>query len=131
MSIEAPENERFVDRWKAFLKANTLPDTDVTNDAIEATYVGIMMWAHAVQQAGSVEVDPVRKAMAGQAFRAPSGFEVRMDARNHHLQKPVFIGEIQQGGQFAILWKTDSLIPAEPWSSFLPENKARIAAEAH
>src|SRR5205823_3531940 len=65
MSIDTPENKRFIDQWKAYAKAKNLPDADkrVTNDPMEATYIGMMMWAHAVEQAGTTDVDAVRQAM--------------------------------------------------------------------
>jgi urea transport system substrate-binding protein len=63
----------------------------------------------------------VRKAMAGQSFKAPSGFTVKMDEENHHLHKPVFIGEVQADGQFEIVWKTKGPIRAEPWSPYIKE----------
>ncbi len=75
-SVSNPVNEKFVADWKAYAKAKNLPNygTAVTNDPMEATYVGIHMWAQAVEKAGSTEVDKVREAMAGQSFKAPSGY---------------------------------------------------------
>ena len=75
----------------------------------------------AVEKAGTTEVDAVRKAMAGQTFKAPSGFPVKMDEENHHLHKPVFMGEVQADGQFDIVWKTNGPIRAEPWSPYIKE----------
>ena len=74
--MENPVNEAFVSKWKAYAKAKNLPGADkaVTNDPMEATYVGIHMWAQAVEKAGSTEVDKVRDALAGQTFKAPSGY---------------------------------------------------------
>lgn len=107
-SVSNPVNEKFVADWKAYAKAKNLPNyaTAVTNDPMEATYVGIHMWAQAVEKAGSTEVDKVREAMAGQSFKAPSGYTLVMDKSNHHLHKPVMIGEIQDDGQFEVVWKT-------------------------
>jgi urea transport system substrate-binding protein len=129
MSIDQPLNESFIGKWKAYVKKNDLPDGDkrVTNDPMEATYVGIHMWKQAVTQAGSFDVDAVRQAVAGQLFKAPTGFEIKMDERNHHLHKPVFIGEIQADGQFKVVWKTDGPIRAAPWSPFVPDSKKKIA----
>jgi len=127
MSIESPLNTAFIDKWKAYVKKNNLPDGDkrVTNDPMEATYIGIMMWKQAVLQAGSFEVDPVRQAVAGQVYKAPSGFEIKMDERNHHLHKPVMIGEILPNGQFQVVWKTKAPIRAQPWSPFIPGNESK------
>jgi urea transport system substrate-binding protein len=129
MSIDTPENAKFIEEWKAYAKANNLPDADkrVTNDPMEATYIGIKMWAQAAEQAGTTDIDAVRQAVAGQSFKAPTGFEIVMDGKNHHLHKPVYIGEIQGNGQFHIVWKTEGPIRAEPWSRYVPESKAKVA----
>jgi urea transport system substrate-binding protein len=109
------------------VKKNKLPggDSRVTNDPMEATYVGMHMWAQAVQKAGSTKVDDVRKAMAGQTFAAPSGLTLKMDETNHHLWKPVYIGEVQADGQFDVVWKTGTAIRAQPWSPFIAGNEKR------
>ncbi len=91
MSIDNPENKAFIDKWMAYVKKNNLPGGDkrVTNDPMEATYIGIHMWAQAVEQADTTNVDAVRQAVGYQHFKAPSGFDITMDAKNHHLHKPV------------------------------------------
>lgn len=124
MSVKSPENDAFKKAWAAYVKKHSLPGgTDrVTNDPMEATYVGMHMWAQAVTKAGTTNVDAVRKAMAGQTFKAPSGFTLKMDEKNHHLWKPVMIAEIQADGQFDIVWNTDKTIRAQPWSPFIPGN---------
>jgi urea transport system substrate-binding protein len=129
MSIDNPINSAFIDKWKAYVKKNNLPDGSkrVTNDPMEATYVGVHMWAQAVVQAGTFDVDAVRQAVAGQLFKAPSGFEIKMDERNHHLHKPVVIGEIQADGQFKVVWKTDGPVRAMPWSPFVPDSAKKVA----
>ena len=91
----------------------------VTNDPMEATYVGLHMWAQAVEKAGTTDVDKVRAVMAGQSFNAPSGFTLTMDATNHHLHKPVMIGEIEGNGQFNVVWQTEQPVRAQPWSPFI------------
>ena len=123
-SVENPVNEKFVADWKAYAKAKKLPnaDTVVTNDPMEATYVGIHMWAQAVEKAGTTDVDKVRAAMAGQEFAAPSGFTLKMDEKNHHLHKPVMIGEVQDDGQFSVVWETDGPVRAQPWSPYIEGN---------
>ena len=129
MSLDTPENKPFIAKWKDYVKANNLPDGDkrVTNDPMEATYVGIHMWRQAVEQAGTTDVDAVRQAVAGQVFQAPSGFEIKMDEKNHHLHKPVFIGEIKEDGQFQVVWKTDGPVRAAPWSPYVPESAKKVA----
>jgi urea transport system substrate-binding protein len=129
MSIDTPENKAFVSKWMAYVKKNNLPGGEkrVTNDPMEATYVGMQMWAHAVQQAGTTDVDAVRQAIGFQSFKAPSGFLEQMDAKNHHLHKPVYIGEIKPDGQFQIVWKTEGPIRADAWSPFIPDSAKKVA----
>jgi len=128
-SIDTPENKAFIAEWKDYVKAHNLPDGDkrVTNDPMEATYIGMHMWAQAVLQAGTTNVDAVRQALGYQSFKSPSGFEITLDAKNHHLHKPVFIGEVQANGQFQIVWKTDGPIRANAWSPFIPESAKKVA----
>ncbi|MFS1291026.1 urea ABC transporter substrate-binding protein [Pseudomonas piscis] len=123
-SVDNPVNQKFVAAWKAYAKAKNLPGADkaVTNDPMEATYVGIHMWAQAVEKAKSTDVDKVREALAGQTFAAPSGYTLTMDPSNHHLHKPVMIGEIQPDGQFNVVWQTAGPVRAQPWSPFIPGN---------
>ncbi len=129
MSMDSPANETFIQKWKTYVEKNKLPDAGkrVTNDPMEATYIGIHMWKQAAEQAGTVDVDAVRQAVAGQTFKAPSGFEIKMDEKNHHLHKPVVIGEIKEDGQFQIVWKTKDPIVAAPWSPFVPESSKKVA----
>jgi len=124
MSVKNPTNTEWVTKWKAYAKAQNLPNADkvVTNDPMEATYVGINMWAQAVTKAKTTDVDKVRAAMAGQTFKAPSGYALKMDEKNHHLHKPVMIGEVQANGQFSVVWQTKAPIRAQPWSPFIPGN---------
>ena len=126
-SLENPVNEKFVASWKAYAKAKNLPNyqTAVTNDPMEATYVGINMWAQAVEQAGTTDVDKVREAMAGQTFAAPDGYTLTMDKTNHHLWKPVMIGEVEEDGQFNVVWQTDGPVRAQPWSPYIPGNESK------
>jgi urea transport system substrate-binding protein len=129
MSIDTPENTAFIKKWQDYVENNDLPGGDerVTNDPMEATYIGIHMWAQAAEQAGTTDVDAVRQAIGYQTFKAPSGYEISMDAKNHHLHKPVVIGEITEDGQFDIVWQTDGPIRAQAWSPFIPESAEKVA----
>jgi urea transport system substrate-binding protein len=129
MSIDNPVNKAFIAKWMAYVKKANLPGGDkrVTNDPMEATYTGINMWAQAVTQAGTTDVDAVRQAVGGQTFNTPSGFVEEMDAKNHHLHKPVYIGEVQADGQFQIVWKTAGPIRAMPWSPYVPDSAKKVA----
>ena len=121
-SVKNATNDQFVKEWKSFIKN----DKRVTNDPMEAHYIGFKMWAQAVQQAGSTNVDAVRQAMYGQKVKSPSGYEIVMNT-NHHLSKPVMIGEIKADGQFQIVWQTKGPIVADAWSPFIAENKGKVA----
>ncbi|MFL6573452.1 MAG: urea ABC transporter substrate-binding protein [Burkholderiales bacterium] len=125
MSIKAPANDEFTKKWGAYAKTKNIAghkDKPLTNDPMEATYIGIYMWKQAVEKAKSFDVDKVSAAMAGQTFTAPSGITSTMDAKNHHLHKAVFIGEVKADGQFNVVWKTKGPIKAQPWSPFIPGN---------
>jgi urea transport system substrate-binding protein len=124
MSLKNPANEAFKKKWADYAKAKGLSSASkpLTNDPMEASYIGINMWKQAVEKAGTTDVNAVIKAMAGQKFDAPSGFVAEMDTKNHHLHKPVFIGEVKVDGQFNVVWKTSGPIKAEPWSPFIPGN---------
>ncbi len=136
MSLKNPENEAFTKKWAAYAMAKKLPAAakPLTNDPMEATYIGIYMWKQAVEKAKSFDVDKVSVAMGGQTFKAPSGFTAKMDEKNHHLHKPVFIGEVKADGQFNVVWKTKGPVKAQPWSPFIAGNEkkkdepARMAA---
>jgi urea transport system substrate-binding protein len=127
MSLKNATNDAFVKKYRAYAKKKGLPNADkvVTNDPMEATYVGIHMWKQAVEKAGSTATDKVIAGMSGQTFAAPSGFTLTMDATNHHLHKPVFIGEIRPDGQFNVVWKTKAPIRAQPWSPYVAGNEGK------
>ena len=122
MSVDSPKNAEFIKQWQTFIKN----PKRVTNDPMEAHYIGFKMWVQAVEQAGTTDVDAVRQAMYGQKVKAPGGFDSVMNV-NHHLSKPVMIGEIQANGQFDIVWRTDGPIVGDAWSDFIPESKKLTA----
>ena len=123
MSVETPENAAFISKWHAFIKDKKR----VTNDPMEAHYIGFKMWTQAVQQAGSTDIDAVRQAMYGQKVKNLTGGVAVMNT-NHHLSKPVLIGEIQADGQFETVWKTDGVVKGDAWSNFIPES-AKLTAD--
>jgi len=124
MSLKNPANDAFKKKWADYAKAKKLPGADkpLTNDPMEATYIGIHMWKQAVEKAKSTDTDKVVAAMAGQTFAAPGGMTSTMDAKNHHLHKPVFIGEVKADGQFNVVWKTPAPVKAKPWSPYIEGN---------
>ena len=127
-AVKAPANDGFVKQWSAYAKAKGIAghkDKPLTNDPMEASYIGFNMWVQAVNKAKSTDTDKVIAAMAGQTWPAPGGFMSTMDKENHHLHKPVFIGEIKADGQFNVVWKTKGPVVADPWSDYIPENKGK------
>jgi urea transport system substrate-binding protein len=127
-SIKNPTNDEFIKKWAAYAKAKAIAghkDKPLTNDPMEASYIGFMMWTQAVAKAKSTDTDKVIAAMAGQTYKAPSGIVSKMDEKNHHLHKSVFIGEVKADGQFNVVWKTPGPVKAQPWSPFIPENKGK------
>ncbi len=126
-SVKNPVNGEFIKKWQAYAKSKNLPNAGkaVTNDPMEATYVGIYMWKQAVEKAGTTDTDKVIAAMGGQTFKSPSGYTLTMDATNHHLHKPVMIGEIKPDGQFNVVWKTKGPLRAQPWSPYISGNEAK------
>ena len=121
-SVSTPANSAFIDKWHAFIG----DDSRVTNDPMEAHYIGFNMWVQAVQQAGTTAVDDVRTAMYGQEVENLTGGTAVMNT-NHHLSKPVLIGEIQDDGQFEVVWETAGLVRGDAWSDFLPESAGLIS----
>ncbi|TYL46979.1 urea ABC transporter substrate-binding protein [Marinomonas sp. IMCC 4694] len=121
-SVDSEENDTFIEAWKAYTKN---PDR-VTNDPMEATYIGFKMWVNAVTEAGTTDVDAVEQAMIGQETPNLTGGIAVMN-KNHHLSKPVLIGEIQDDGQFEVVWETDGVVPGDAWSDFLPGSKDLIS----
>lgn len=121
-SVESEANTAFIAKWKAF----TGNPERVTNDPMEATYIGFKMWTQAVEKAGSTDVDAVEQAMIGQETENLTGGMAYMN-KNHHLSKPVLIGEIQDDGQLEVVWETEGVVPGDAWSDFLPGSKDLIA----
>jgi urea transport system substrate-binding protein len=122
MSVDTDENDAFIKQWHEFIGDKKR----VTNDPMEAHYIGFNMWVNAVKAAGTTTPDKVIDAMVGQKFPNLTGGIAEMGA-NHHLSKPVLIGEIQADGQFDVVWETDKLVAGDAWSDFLPESKLIIA----
>ena len=115
-SADTPENAEFIKTWHAFIGN----DKRTTNDPMEATYIGFKMWAQAVEKAGTTDVDAVRTAMYGQEVTNLTGGKAVM-LPNHHLTKPVLIGEIRADGQFDIISQTEP-VAGDAWTDFLPES---------
>jgi urea transport system substrate-binding protein len=117
-SVETPDNAEFIKKWRAFTKN----DKRVTNDPMEAHVIGFNMWVKAVEKAGTTDPDKVIDALPGtKAPNLTGGISEMLP--NHHITKPVLIGEVQKDGQFNVVWKTDGLVPGDEWSDFLEGSK--------
>ncbi len=122
MSVDAPINKAFIQRWQAFTKN----DKRVTNDPMEAAVIGFQMWIKAVEKAGSVEPAKVIDAIVGVSVpNLSGGYSTMMP--NHHITKPVLIGEIEANGQFNIVTQTPGTIVAQAWSPYLEGSKDLIS----
>ena len=118
MSVDAPANAAFIKQWHAFTK----DPKRVTNDPMEAHYIGFNLWVKAVEKAGTTDPDKVIAAMIGLETPNLTGGVAKM-LPNHHITKPVLIGEIQDDGQFSVVWETAGLVPGDAWSDFLEGSK--------
>ncbi|SEL79740.1 amino acid/amide ABC transporter substrate-binding protein, HAAT family [Jannaschia helgolandensis] len=116
MTADTPENAAFIKGWRDFIG----DDSRVTNDPMEAHYIGFNMWVNAVEDAGTTDVDAVREAMYGQTFPNLTGGVAEM-LPNNHLTKPVLIGEIRADGQFDIISQTEP-VPGDAWTDYLTES---------
>ena len=122
-SAESDANDAFIKKWKTYIKDKKR----VTNDPMEATYIGFSAWAKAVEKAKSTEVDKVRTAMYGIKVPNLTGGMAEV-LPNHHFTKPVLIGEIQDDGQFEIVWETPKEVPGDAWTDHLAES-AKIVSD--
>ena len=122
MSVETDANFDFIDEWLAFIG----DDDRVTNDPMEAHYIGFNLWAKAVEKAGSTDPSAVQDAIIGLSVPNLSGGTATM-LPNHHITKPVLIGEIQDDGQFLVVSETDETVPGDAWSNYLEGSRDLVA----
>ena len=121
-SVESPANAEFITKWKAFVDNQDR----TTNDPMEAHYIGFNLWAQAVEKAGTTDVDAVLAALPGTEAPNLTGGIARV-LPNHHITKPVYIGEVQANGQFDVVWETDGTVPGDAWSDYLPVSEVTEA----
>ncbi|EKF9435931.1 urea ABC transporter substrate-binding protein [Vibrio cholerae] len=122
MSVESDANDEFIEQWHKFIK----DDERVTNDPMEAHYIGFNMWVEAVKKAGTTDPSVVGDALIGVTVpNLTGGYSAMMP--NHHITKPVLLGEIQDDGQFETVWQTSGLVAGDAWSDFLPGSKDLIS----
>jgi len=118
MSVDQPSNRKFIGEWRKFIKN----PKRVTNDPMEAHVIGFNMWVKAVEKARTTDVAKVSDAMIGIEVPNLTGGTAKM-LPNHHLTKPVLIGEVRADGQFDVVWQTDGLLPGDAWSDYLQGSK--------
>ena len=118
-SVDTPENKAFIAQWRAYIGNPKA----VTNDPMESAYNLFRLWVKAVEKAGTTEVGAVSAAIFGEKVVSPTGYDVVMNA-NHHVTKPVMIGEVRADGQFDIVYQSKPVAP-KPWSPYLPANAGR------
>lgn len=122
MSVDSEINDAFIESWQKFIKS----EKRVTNDPMEAHFIGFNMWVKAVEKAGTTDSAAVQDAIIGVTVpNLSGGYSVMMP--NHHITKPVLIGEIQDDGQFEIVWQTAGMVVGDAWSDFLPGSKDLIS----
>lgn len=117
-SVDTKPNAEFIKKWRAFTKN----PKRVTNDPMEAHVIGFNMWVKAVEKAKTTDVNKVIDAMVGIESPNLTGGVAKM-LPNHHLTKPVYIGEVRGDGQFDVVWQTEGLVPGDAWSDYLPGSK--------
>ena len=122
MSVDAEANDEFITAWHKFIKN----EDRVTNDPMEAHYIGFQMWIEAVKKAGTTDPEAVSEAIIGVTVPNLTGGVSAM-MPNHHVTKPVLIGEIQEDGQFDVVWQTSGLVAGDAWSDYLEGSKNLIA----
>ena len=121
-SVDSEPNDEFIEEWHKY----TSDEKRVTNDPMEATYIGFNMWVKAVEKAGTTESNAVQDALIGVTVPNLSGSYATM-MPNHHITKPVLIGEIQEDGQFQVVDETPTTVVADEWSDYLEGSKDLIA----
>ncbi|WP_336058074.1 urea ABC transporter substrate-binding protein [Nitratireductor sp. CH_MIT9313-5] len=117
-SVDTEENAEFIAKWREFIG----DEERVTNDPMEAHVIGFNLWVQAVEKAGTTDTDAVLDAIIGLETPNLTGGIAKM-LPNHHITKPVLIGEIQDDGQFEVVYETEGTVPGDAWSDFLPESK--------
>jgi urea transport system substrate-binding protein len=122
MSVDEESNNEFIDAWHNFIKS----EERVTNDPMEAHYIGFNMWIKAVEKAGTTDAGAVQEAIIGVSVpNLTGGYSAMLP--NHHITKPVLIGEIQEDGQFEVVWETSGLVAGDAWSDYLPGSRDIIS----
>ncbi|MCZ6875812.1 MAG: urea ABC transporter substrate-binding protein, partial [bacterium] len=124
MSLKNPNNFKWIKSYKSWCEKRNIPAKQcVTDDPMMHAYMQVKLWAKAVEKAGSTDVDKVLKALEGLSLNSPVG-KYKVDEKNHHTWKPVYIGKIRADGQFDIVWKSKSWVRPQPWSELTYPGRA-------
>jgi urea transport system substrate-binding protein len=124
MSLKTPQNMKWIKSYKEWCAKHNIADKQcVTDDPMMHAYLHVHLWAKAVEKAGSTDVDKVLKALEGLEIDSPVG-KYKVDEKNHHTWKPVYIGKIKEDGQFDVVWKTKEWVAPEPWSELTYPGRA-------
>jgi urea transport system substrate-binding protein len=125
-TLDTPENHAFISEWREF----TGDANATTNDPMEASWLGFQLWTQGVQAAGTTDVAAVRAALAGRSIRAPSGFDIVVDAENQHLHKPSIIGRMDEKNVIWPVWASETVVAPEPWSQWLAKHPQLVLKRA-
>ena len=124
MSLKTPQNIKWIKAYKEWCAKHNIADKQcVTDDPMMHAYIHTHLWAKAVEKAGSTDVDKVLKALEGLEIDSPVG-KYKVDEKNHHTWKPVYIGKIKEDGQFDVVWKSKEWVRPEPWSELTYPGRA-------
>jgi urea transport system substrate-binding protein len=118
-SVKTPLNTEWIAKWKAYTKN----PKRTFNDPMEAHVLGFQLWVKAVEKAKSTDVSKVTDAIIGLEVPNLTGIGAAKVLPNHHLTKPVLIGEVRADGQFDTVWKTPAAVPGDAWTDYLPGSK--------
>lgn len=104
--LDTPEAQEFVKKFR-----EKFPDDDYVGMEAEAQYTGVYLWAKAVEQAGTTEVDAVIEELESNlSWEAPSG-NVTIDPKSHHAIKDVYLFAADEEHNISTLHKWDQVEP--------------------
>jgi urea transport system substrate-binding protein len=122
-SLDSLENQAFVNRFRTRYGLQR-----AIADPMEAGYIGVHLWARAIEAAGSDDIPAIRQALRNMSLKAPEG-PVQIDQANQHTWKTVRLGKVIEGGQFEVIWSSEGPIRPEPFPSSRPPSAWRAFLE--
>ena len=119
-NVNTPLNTKLKNDWRNYVETNKLKHRpDMVIDPMVSTYLGLNLWAKAVEKAKSTKTAAVRKALAGLTIDDPAGYVDKMDMSNQYLWRGDMIGSINANQGFDILWKSKDIVKPIPFSPFV------------